>query len=292
MKVDKGADLPVFELLKQLPRDNQANLWILISTNASSQRPPFVSRIGTGPCMKILWTIALLPVAVHATCAIAVWTPTSLILGADGVERVVNPHDAGRESLASVRSSSWEIITCWFPVSRCIEERDSIPGRFCPRRFVKAVRCLRRRTWPLRISNADMRRCSSPRGLTLTRGSSIIWNLTRRCLRSRDLREGVPYLAHCSYDKIRGRWTWTKQLFPREGPAQVSYTYLCEQRGVSMYKGRHPNWRRDNPAKVVQGMINNEEQILPEEVGGPVSLVVIDKNGAHWKNRGVCAARR
>jgi hypothetical protein len=42
---------------------------------------------------------------------------------------------------------------------------------------------------------------------------------------------------------------------------------------------------------VVQGMISMESRILPEEVGGPVSLVVIDKNGAHWKERGVCPAR-
>ena len=241
--------------------------------------------------MKILWTIALLPVAVHATCAIAVWTPTSLILGADSMERVVNPHDAGREiSECKVQQlgnyyvlvsgltlhrrtgfDTWAILSSAIRQSSSVFEAADLAIADIERGYAEVLKSARLNTDARFVHNLEL--------------NAPVFAIA-------GFEGGRPYLAHCSYDKIRGRWTWTKQLFPREGPAQVSYTYLCEQRGVSMYKGRHPNWRRDNPAKVVQGMINNEEQILPEEVGGPVSLVVIDKNGAHWKNRGVCAARR
>src|SRR5579863_5012928 len=56
----------------------------------------FVSRMKPVPFRTLAWLLTLLPITLHATCAIAVWTPTSLVLGADSMERVVNPTDAGR----------------------------------------------------------------------------------------------------------------------------------------------------------------------------------------------------
>ena len=250
----------------------------------------FVSRMKPVPFRTLAWLLTLLPITLHATCAIAVWTPTSLVLGADSMERVVNPTDAGRAiSDCKVQQmgnyyvlvsgltkhprtgfDTFGILSSAIQQSGSVFEAADLAIAEIERGYAAVLRSARR--------NTDARFVHS-----LEQNAPVF--------AIAGFEGGRPYLAHCSYDKIRGQWTWTKQLFPGAGPTPTSFTYLCEQRGVSMYKGRHPNWRRDNPAKVVQGMISMESRILPEEVGGPVSLVVIDKNGAHWKERGVCPAR-
>lgn len=241
--------------------------------------------------IRLLWIVALLPITVHATCAIAVWTPTSLVLGADSMERVVNPTDSGRAiSECKVQRignyyvlvsgitrhsrtgfDTWDILSSAIHQTSSVFEAADLAVSEIERGYAAVLRSAQRNTDSRFVHNLEM--------------NAPVFAIA-------GFEGGRPYLAHCSYDKVRGRWTWTKQFFPGAGPTPISYTYLCEQRGVSIYKGRHPNWRRDNPAKVVQGIISTEEQILPEEVGGPVSLVVVDKNGAHWKDRGVCPVLR
>jgi len=237
--------------------------------------------------MKLRWVFALLPVTLHATCAIAVWTPNSLVLGADSMERVVNPTDAGRAiSDCKVQQvgnyyvlvsgltrhprtgfDTWGILAAAIQQSGSVFEAADRAVAEIEKGYAEVLRSARH--------NTDARFVHS-------------LELNAPVFAIAGFEGGRPYLAHCSFDKVRGQWAWTKQFFPAAGGTPSSFTYLCEQRGVSMYKGGHPNWRRENPAKVVEGMIRMEARILPEEVGGPVSLVVIDRNGAHWKDRGVC----
>jgi hypothetical protein len=238
------------------------------------------------------FALLLAPLTLHATCAIAVWTPTSLVLGADSMERVVNPNDPGREiseckvqqignyfvlvsGLTRHRRTGFDT---WGILSSAIRQSGSV--------FEAA---------DLAVTEIEKGYAAVLRSARLNTDAKFVHNLELNApvFVIAGFEGGRPYLAHCSFDKILGRWTWTRQFFPSDrSGTPVAYTYLCEEHGVSMYKSRHPNWRRDNPVKVVQGMIRMEEQVLPEEVGGPVSLVVIDKNGAHWKNVGVCPAAR
>ncbi len=239
------------------------------------------------PHAKFTLLLASLPLTLHATCAIAVWTPTSLTLGADSMERVVNPNDAGREiSECKVQQignyfvlvsglthhrrtgfDTWGILSSAIRQSGSVFEAADLAVAEIERGYAAVLRSARQNTDERFVHSLEQ--------------NAPVFAIA-------GFENGRPYLAHCSFDKVRGRWTWTKQLFPSADRPPVAYTYLCEQHGVSMYKSQHPNWRRDNPAKVVQGMIRTEEQVLPDEVGGPVSLVVIDKNGPHWKNQGVC----
>jgi hypothetical protein len=237
------------------------------------------------------FALLLAPLTLHATCAIAVWTPTSLVLGADSMERVVNPNEPGRDiSECKVQQignyfvlvsgltrhrrtgfDTWGILSAAIRQSASVFEAADLAVAEIEKGYEGVLRSARQNTDARFVHNLEL--------------NAPVFAIA-------GLEAGRPYLAHCSFDKIRGRWTWTKQFFPSAEPTPVAYTYLCDQHGVSIYQSRHPNWRRDSPVGVVQGMIRMEEQILPEEVGGPVSLVVIDKNGAHWKNMGVCPIAR
>lgn len=103
---------------------------------------------------------------------------------------------------------------------------------------------------------------------------------------------GRGYMVYCSFDKIRGHWTWTRAYYPDGTGDSVAYAYLCGKRGVNAYKHDHPNWLRDDPERTVTGMIAAETRIAPKEVGGPLALMVLDRTGPHWRSGGVCGSNR
>ncbi len=49
-------------------------------------------------------------------------------------------------------------------------------------------------------------------------------------------------------------------------------------------------WAEHSPASFIEGLIQIEARAHPTEVGGPVSILALDKNGAHWVPgyQGVC----
>jgi hypothetical protein len=231
----------------------------------------------------------LLPAIAHATCAIAVWSPEKIVLGADSMERIINPDNAGRavneckiqqtgnyyvlvSGITLHRRTgfdTFQIISDSIRQSNSVFDAAELAMNEVERGFLNVLVSARQ--------NTDARYV---RDLELNSPTFAIAGFEG----------GQPYMVHCSFDKIRGRWTWTREHYSVAHRGGVAYAYLCGQRGVNFYKRGHPNWWRDDPARTVAGMIATEASSVPQEVGGPLALVVLDRMGAHWRSGGVCGS--
>jgi hypothetical protein len=200
--------------------------------------------------VKLTFLLALLPATSWATCAIAVWTPTALILGADSMERVVNPHDAGRTiSECKIQQvgeyyvlvsgltrhqrtgfDTWEILASSIRQTHSVFDAAELAISEIEKGYAEVLRSARRNTDSRFVNSLEV--------------NAPVFAIA-------GFENGTPYLAYCSYDKVRGRFAWKKQFYPNAGPPRIAFTYLCGDYGVAQYKSRHPNWQRDNPVKTV-----------------------------------------
>lgn len=233
--------------------------------------------------------VLLAPVLAHATCAIAVWTPDRIILGADSMERVINPGSAGRavnECKIQQAGDYYVVVSgithhrrtgfdTFQTIANSIAQSESVfeaadrAMNEVERGFLNVLLSVREDTDARYIANLEL---NSP--------AFAIAGFDR----------GRAQLVYCSFDKIHGRWTWTRRNYPGNQSSGVAYAYLCGQRGVNFYKRGHPYWWREDPVRTVAGMIATEARTVPQEVGGPLALLVLDRAGAHWRSGGVCPA--
>lgn len=237
--------------------------------------------------VRLLFAL-LLPGIAQATCAIAVWTPEKIVLGADSMERVINPENNGGavnqckiqqagnyyvmvSGITSHRRTGFDtfaIIAASIRQSDSVFEAADLAMNEVERGFMNVL---------VSAKDTDGRYIAN---LELNSPTFAIAGFER----------GRPQMVYCSFDKIRGRWTWTRDDYPNARQGGIAYAYLCGQRGINFYKRGHPNWRREDPVRTVAGMIAAEARSVPREVGGPLALVILDRGGAHWRSGGVCGS--
>ena len=237
--------------------------------------------------MRKLALLFSLPVLAHATCAIAVWTPERIVLGADSQETVVNP-DRGKSSFEACKirqiGAFYVIISgitehrrtgfnVWGILSESVRGTDSVLDA-----GEKAAAEIARRYADVLQSARETGANAYLRGLRSNAPAFAIAGFSR----------GAPYLVHYRYDFVRNRWIWRKDIFARSSGDRMGLAYLCDPRGVQRYKRSHPGWRTEDPAKTVSGMIAETSRIDPTEVGGATSVMVMEKSGARWVNPGMC----
>jgi hypothetical protein len=232
--------------------------------------------------------LALLPAAAHATCAIAVWTPTRIILGSDSRETYLSPY---RGPTLSSQCKLRQIGPYFVIVSGVMQHRRSgfdvwdIIGESVARTSSVAeaaedasIEIARRYAEVLRVERADSNRDYF---------SELETNAPVFAIAG--FSNGRPYLAHYQYDLVRGTWIWRKKIYGRTREAgSMDYAYLCDPAGIELFKRRHPRWRTQDPLKVVPGMIAAAAHLGSIEVGGPTALLVMDSSGPHWESAGVC----
>ena len=54
------------------------------------------------------------------------------------------------------------------------------------------------------------------------------------------------------------------------------------------YFRNNPNWRQQAGADLAHRLIDQEAVANPENIGGPISVVVLDPSGIHWAPNGLC----
>lgn len=236
-----------------------------------------------------LWFALLLPVIAHATCAVAVWTPNKIVLGADSMERVINPDNNGPvvnqckiqqdgnyfvvvSGITLHRRTGFDafaILAASIQKSGSISEAADLAMNELERGFLKVLIAARQDTDPGYLANLEV---NSP------------------TFAIAGFEGGRAYLLYCSFDKVGGQWAWSRAYYPNTDGGSIAYAYLCGRRGIDTYKHAHPNWLREDPAKTVAGMIGMQSRASPDKVGGPTAVLVLDRTGAHWRSGGVCGA--
>lgn len=237
--------------------------------------------------MRKLAVLFSLPVLAHATCAIALWTPERIILGADSQETVLNP-DRGSSAFYACKirqiGAFYVIISgitehrrsgfdVWEILRESVRHTDSVPDA-----AERAAAEIARRYADVLQSAGETSAGTYLCGLRSNAPAFAIAGVSR----------GEPYLVHYRYDFVRGKWMWRKDIFRRSTGDRMGLAYLCDPRGIERYKRRHPRWRTEDPLKMVSGMIAETARIDPNEVGGATSVMVLEKSGARWVNPGVC----
>lgn len=231
---------------------------------------------------------ALLPAIAHATCAIAVWTPESIILGSDSRETFLSPYHGPR---ASSQCKLRQIGPYYVVVSGIMEHERSgfdvfdILGESVMRTNsvtaaaeVAAVEIARQYAGVLRMASRD----SSRKYLSELESNAPVFAIA-------GFSGGRPYLAHYEYDLVRGEWKWRKWIYGKSREAgSMDYAYLCDPVGIDLFKRQHPRWRTEDPLKVVKGMIAAAGRVDSAEVGGPTALLVMERSGSHWESTGTC----
>jgi hypothetical protein len=232
--------------------------------------------------------LALLPAAAHATCAIAVWTPESIILGADSKEIFLSPNQGQSfyyecklrqigpyyVLVAGVMHHRQSGFNVWEILAESVARTNSVPEAA----EAASVEIGRRYGELLRSARQE----ASAEYLGRLKNNSPDFAIA-------GFSGGRPYVAHYEYDLVRGAWTWHKRIYGRSRePGSMDYTYLCDPNGIEAYKRRHPQWRTEDPLKTVAGMIASTARVDSSEVGGPTALLVVDANGPRWESTGTC----
>ncbi len=231
--------------------------------------------------------LALLPAIAHATCGIAVWTPESLILGADSRETYLSPYHG---PTSSTQCKLRQIGPYYVIVSGVMQHQRSgfdvfeILGESIVRTTTvteaaeaAAGEITRRYAEVLNMSREDSSRKYQAE-LEINAPAFAIAGFSN----------GRPYLAHYEYDLVRGQLKWRKWIYGASRTGSMDYAYLCDPAGIEMFKRQHPRWRTEDPLKVVKGMIAAAARVNTFEVGGPTALLVVESSGPHWESPGVC----
>ena len=230
--------------------------------------------------------LAFIPVIAHATCAIAVWTPDRIILGSDSRETYLSP-EYGQRSLDQCKLRQigpyYVIVAGILRYERTGFNVFDVLGESIAR--TNSVTDAAEDA-----SNEIARRYAKV--LQLARGDSSAsyrqsLEVNAPVFAIAGFANGRPYLAHYEYNLVRGTGTWRKRIYGRSG-GSMNYVYLCDPYSIDMFKRQHPNWRTEDPLKVVPGMIASAGRWDSGEVGGPTALLVVDASGPHWENSGVC----
>jgi hypothetical protein len=232
--------------------------------------------------------LALIPAAAHATCAIAVWTPTRIILGSDSRQTYLNPHyGASLSNQCKLRqigpyfvivSGVMQHQRSGFDVWEILGESVARTNSVAEAAEDASIEIARRYADVLRVGRAD----SDRDYLSELEINAPVFAIA-------GFSNGRPYLAHYEYDLVHGTWIWRKKIYGQTREAgSMDYTYLCDPAGIETFKRRHPRWRSEDPLKVVPGMIAAAARLGSIEVGGPTALLVMDSSGPHWESPGFC----
>ncbi len=231
--------------------------------------------------------LALIPAVAHATCAVAVWTPESIVLGSDSRETLLSPEYGQRSSsecklrqigpyyiivagIMQHRRTGFDVFDILgesIARTNSVTEAAEDAADEIARRYARVLRMAREDS-----SMSYVRRLETNAPVFAIAGFS----------------NGRPYLAHYEYDLVRGTWTWRKRVYGRSREGSAEYVYLCDPHSIEMFKRQHPRWQSEDPLKVVPGMIASAARWDSSEVGGPTSLLVVDSSGPHWESSGVC----
>lgn len=226
-------------------------------------------------------------IVARGTCAIAAWTPERIILGADSRETILNP-DLGPTSFEACKIR--QIGVFYVIISGITEHRRS--GFNVWEIIARSVRATNSVPEAAEAAAAEIARryadVLKSAGETSARGYVSGLESNAPAFAIAGFSHGGPYLAHYEYNRVRGRWTWRKDLFGRSKADTMGFAYLCDPRGIARYKRSHPGWRRDDPVKTVSGMIAATAAVDSSEVGGETSLLVVDRSGSRWVNPGRC----
>jgi hypothetical protein len=232
--------------------------------------------------------LTVIPAIAHATCAIAVWTPTRIILGSDSRETYLSPYNGPTLSsqcklrkigpyfviVSGVMQHRRSGFDVWNIIGESVARTNSVTDAAED----ASIEIARRYVEVLRVGRAD----SNPDYLSELETNAPVFAIA-------GFSNGRPYLAHYEYDLLRGTWIWRKKIYGRTRQAgSMDYAYLCDPAGIELFKRRHPRWRTEDPLKVVAGMIAATARVDTTEVGGPTALLVVDSSGPHWKSAGSC----
>jgi hypothetical protein len=231
--------------------------------------------------------LLLLPAGANATCAIAVWTPDRIIIGADSRQTILNP-DRRPASLSQCKihqigpyyaavSGVTEHQRTGFDIWTILEE--SVQGsRSVPEAAEAAAATIAWRYGAVLKAARESGDAKYVHGLEANAPEFVIAGFS----------SGHPYLVQYQYDMVHGRWMWRKDLFGVSARESMGLAYLCDPHGVARYKRRHPRWRSDDPVKTVNGIIAATAQLDRSEVGGETTIVILQHSGVNWVTQGMC----
>jgi hypothetical protein len=238
--------------------------------------------------MKLAVLLGLLTAVAHATCGIAVWTPERIILGSDSRETYLTPfHGTSSSTQCKLRQIGPDYVIVsgvmqhersGFNVFDILGESIMRTNSVTDAAEDAAGEIARRYAEVLRVSRGS----SSREFLSELEINAPVFAIA-------GFTDGRPYLAHYEYDLVDGQWKWRKWVYgASRSDGSMDYAYLCDPAGIAMFQRQHPQWRTEDPLKVIAGMIRAAARVDTVEVGGPMALLVIDSSGSRWENPGVC----
>jgi len=75
----------------------------------------------------------------------------------------------------------------------------------------------------------------------------------------------------------------------RELPRGAKVVALGIHDHVAQYLAKHDPLDVSNAVGIVNDLVQIEIDAHPENVGPPISILVLEKSGAHWEQQGACA---
>ena len=220
---------------------------------------------------KALGLLAFLPATVQAACAIAVWTPSRIVLAAQAAAsfnectlRRVGGYYVLVSGMTEYERTGFDV---WAIIGASVDRSNSVLGA-----AAAAAVGIQQGYQEVLHSTREKANRRSVAGLE---SDAPVFAIA-------GFEGGQPYLARYSYNLVKGAWIWHMQTFPSRDAPAIAFTYLCDPRGIEIYQRKHPEWRADDPVKTVAGMI------AAAGADAPAAILVLDRAGAHWKNPGAC----
>lgn len=81
----------------------------------------------------------------------------------------------------------------------------------------------------------------------------------------------------------------SEEVLPDDSPIPARAVVAGEKMAIFSYVAQHPEWVNTDPVQAARKFLELEIDDCPGTVGGPISIVAIEKDGsATWIERGVC----
>jgi hypothetical protein len=110
-----------------------------------------------------------------------------------------------------------------------------------------------------------------------------------------NIENGTPYVYARDFivnaNAITGDVSLKIMRYDNPGPGRRLAFALGKHDAIQSFITDRVDWILDNAPDSIRGLIETQGAATPTDVGGPVSIVLLDRNGVTWLSRGTCADR-